>query len=418
MVPWSDRCARRRGSRPTSSPEVRRTYPTATVEDLLRDLRQRRRPAAGMTPRTVAIIQARMGSTRLPGKVLLPLLGAPLLGTHVPPRRARPAVDAAVVATTPHPRTTRSRRSPPARAAAWCAAARPTCSIATCRGARPPTPTWSSGSPPTARSSTPPSIDRRRGRPLARAAPTTRATPSSRDLPARPRLSRSSPMTALGAQAADDRSGVARARLAVPLRHPERFRLLRGPRRPRSDAAHRWTRRHARGLRARRADLRGPRPRRLQLGRRARPRRGSPGLALGAEPPRDAEGSFHRRTAGIERRARRRRRATSCCGPTPRRRSGPATWCGCRTLAEALVRARLAGDDGDPRPAARAGGRPRRRIRWTTSPPVGGVGRRIEPAEHRRGRSALRPCSGRRRRLRPRCRTGSRGSAGTCPGRR
>lgn len=50
--------------------------------------------------RTVAIIQARMGSTRLPEKVLLPLLGEPVL-THVVRRvsRAR-SVDVTVVATT------------------------------------------------------------------------------------------------------------------------------------------------------------------------------------------------------------------------------------------------------------------------------------------------------------------------------
>jgi spore coat polysaccharide biosynthesis protein SpsF len=50
--------------------------------------------------RTVAIIQARMGSTRLPEKVLLPLLGEPVLA-HVVRRvsRAR-SVDATVVATT------------------------------------------------------------------------------------------------------------------------------------------------------------------------------------------------------------------------------------------------------------------------------------------------------------------------------
>jgi len=50
--------------------------------------------------RTVAIIQARTGSTRLPGKVLLPLLGEPLL-VHVVRRVGRAStVDATVVATT------------------------------------------------------------------------------------------------------------------------------------------------------------------------------------------------------------------------------------------------------------------------------------------------------------------------------
>jgi spore coat polysaccharide biosynthesis protein SpsF len=50
--------------------------------------------------RIVGIVQARMGSTRLPGKVLLPLLGEPML-THVMRRvgRAR-ALDDVVVATT------------------------------------------------------------------------------------------------------------------------------------------------------------------------------------------------------------------------------------------------------------------------------------------------------------------------------
>jgi Spore coat polysaccharide biosynthesis protein F, CMP-KDO synthetase homolog len=53
--------------------------------------------------RTVAIIQARTGSTRLPGKVLLPLLGEPLL-VRVVRRVARAAtVDATVVATTTMP---------------------------------------------------------------------------------------------------------------------------------------------------------------------------------------------------------------------------------------------------------------------------------------------------------------------------
>ena len=49
---------------------------------------------------TVAIIQARLGSTRLPGKVLLPLLGEPLLA-HVVRRVSRAtSLDTTVVATT------------------------------------------------------------------------------------------------------------------------------------------------------------------------------------------------------------------------------------------------------------------------------------------------------------------------------
>ena len=50
--------------------------------------------------RTVAVIQARTGSTRLPGKVLRPLLGEPLL-SHVVRRTSRAsAVDEVVIATT------------------------------------------------------------------------------------------------------------------------------------------------------------------------------------------------------------------------------------------------------------------------------------------------------------------------------
>jgi spore coat polysaccharide biosynthesis protein SpsF len=53
--------------------------------------------------KTVAIIQARTGSTRLPGKVLLPLLGEPVL-LHVVRRVARArSLDAVVVATTTMP---------------------------------------------------------------------------------------------------------------------------------------------------------------------------------------------------------------------------------------------------------------------------------------------------------------------------
>jgi len=53
--------------------------------------------------KTVAIVQARMGSTRLPGKVLLPLLGEPML-TQVMRRTARARrVDRVVLATTDDP---------------------------------------------------------------------------------------------------------------------------------------------------------------------------------------------------------------------------------------------------------------------------------------------------------------------------
>lgn len=50
--------------------------------------------------RTVAIIQARTGSTRLPGKVMLPLLGEPLLSHVVRRTSLAGSVDDVVVATT------------------------------------------------------------------------------------------------------------------------------------------------------------------------------------------------------------------------------------------------------------------------------------------------------------------------------
>lgn len=50
--------------------------------------------------RTVAIIQARTGSTRLPGKVLLPLLDKPILAHVVERTRRARLVDEVVVATT------------------------------------------------------------------------------------------------------------------------------------------------------------------------------------------------------------------------------------------------------------------------------------------------------------------------------
>jgi spore coat polysaccharide biosynthesis protein SpsF len=48
--------------------------------------------------RTVAIIQARMGSNRLPGKVLMPILGKPMLWHIVGRVRSVPAIDEVVVA--------------------------------------------------------------------------------------------------------------------------------------------------------------------------------------------------------------------------------------------------------------------------------------------------------------------------------
>jgi spore coat polysaccharide biosynthesis protein SpsF len=48
--------------------------------------------------RTVAIIQARMGSNRLPGKVLMPILGKPMLGHIVDRVRTVPSIHQVVVA--------------------------------------------------------------------------------------------------------------------------------------------------------------------------------------------------------------------------------------------------------------------------------------------------------------------------------
>ncbi|XOB98440.1 cytidylyltransferase domain-containing protein [Deinococcota bacterium DY0809b] len=50
-------------------------------------------------PRVVAIVQARMGSTRLPGKVMLPLAGKPMIHHVVERVRRVPELDEVVVAT-------------------------------------------------------------------------------------------------------------------------------------------------------------------------------------------------------------------------------------------------------------------------------------------------------------------------------
>jgi spore coat polysaccharide biosynthesis protein SpsF len=54
-------------------------------------------------PRTVAIIQARMGSSRLPGKVLLDIAGLPMLALVVERTKRARTVDKVVVATTTEP---------------------------------------------------------------------------------------------------------------------------------------------------------------------------------------------------------------------------------------------------------------------------------------------------------------------------
>lgn len=56
-----------------------------------------------MAGRTVAIVEARMASTRLPGKVLLPALQKPLLLHLVDRLRATPSIDEIVIATTTAP---------------------------------------------------------------------------------------------------------------------------------------------------------------------------------------------------------------------------------------------------------------------------------------------------------------------------
>ena len=59
--------------------------------------------AAPPAPHSIGIIQARMGSTRLPGKVLLPVMGRPLLSYMLERLGRCRRLDAVVVATTTQP---------------------------------------------------------------------------------------------------------------------------------------------------------------------------------------------------------------------------------------------------------------------------------------------------------------------------
>ncbi len=52
---------------------------------------------------TVAIIQARMGSSRLPGKVLKPILGRPMLELQIERLRRCKTIDQLAVATSVNP---------------------------------------------------------------------------------------------------------------------------------------------------------------------------------------------------------------------------------------------------------------------------------------------------------------------------
>ena len=54
-------------------------------------------------PKTIAIIQARMGSTRLPGKVMRQVLGIPLIQTLIQRLRLAKSIDQIVLATSTEP---------------------------------------------------------------------------------------------------------------------------------------------------------------------------------------------------------------------------------------------------------------------------------------------------------------------------
>ena len=54
-------------------------------------------------PKTIAIIQARMGSTRLPGKVMRQVLGVPLIQTLIQRLQLAKSIDLIVLATSTEP---------------------------------------------------------------------------------------------------------------------------------------------------------------------------------------------------------------------------------------------------------------------------------------------------------------------------
>jgi spore coat polysaccharide biosynthesis protein SpsF len=59
--------------------------------------------ATAAAPRVLAVLQARQSSTRLPGKVLLPVLGEPMLARQIERIRRARRLDGLVVATTDQP---------------------------------------------------------------------------------------------------------------------------------------------------------------------------------------------------------------------------------------------------------------------------------------------------------------------------
>ena len=109
-----------------------------------------------MPSRCVAVIQARTGSTRLPGKVLRDLGGRPVLAWVIAAARDSGVCDEVVVATTTDPATTQVADARDASAARRSCAG-PVDDVLDALPAgrrREPAPTSSCASPPTARCST------------------------------------------------------------------------------------------------------------------------------------------------------------------------------------------------------------------------------------------------------------------------